>query len=202
MSHDEECSGLKTTGVIINRGKATAAQVDAPFLVFDADAWAACTRDRLLEEAAAIESTDLEFAKEARIDAAAITEWLQTHRGIVKTLPPLAIRQNIKPHVVTRDQLHSYLCKILQTGQLLSLHYAKSAAKFLLVADGPQPTLYATAEFRSALRYTGDDIKGEVVSSERLQSLIDEHLSLLQNVQDMVPAFLAPIYQSHKVACG
>ena len=159
------------TGLVVARsGKPLVITVPAPLLIFDAVGfarWLSSSHRADMAEADAV--GDADAASLSRIIGAALEEWAFHPVQQCRAEPGLALRTSLTPACVRKDDLLTYLCKLVA----LSKPSDETARPhFLLEADSGHMTLYATRRLRSALHHTGPDVHGVELDEAELQRRI------------------------------
>ena len=163
------------TGVVRYRGVAWKLTVPSELLVLDAVAWARSQAAYYREDAELAETEgDPAAAAESREVAQEIELWLQSPDRVVKSVPLLALRQTVKPHVVEVEDLISYLIYLRKRHRS---EREQPVYSFVLDIQEESCTLAVLPRFRAQARYTGRRILGVIEEEHTLQAQAKTALS-------------------------
>lgn len=176
---------LETCGLVVLRGRPHAIITDSPLLVFDAESWTRWAihwheTEAVNAEADGDHVSAVDFSEMAQY----LRDWLETHATPKRLDLPLRLRLMIKPSVVRRASLHSYLDTVMMFSSMPS---ASRTPDFLLYADGDMPTLFAVERMKAQLTHTGPDIKSVSLSEDKLGLLVAEECLRAEGRAVMMP---------------
>ena len=176
---------LEACGLIVLRGRPHAIITDSPLLVFDAESWARwAIHWHEIEAGNAEADGDLASAADFSEMAQYLRDWLETRTTPRLLDLPLRLRLMIKPSVVRRASLHSYLDLVMTFSSMPS---ASRTPDFLLYADGDMPTLFAVERMKAQLTHTGPDIQSVSLSENKLGLLVAEECHQARGRAVMIP---------------
>ena len=181
---------LEACGLIILRGRPHAIITDSPLLVFDAESWVRWAIQWHEVEAGNAEADgDLASAADFSEMAQHLRDWLKTRATPRRLDLPLRLRLMIKPSVVRRPSLHSYLDTVMMFSSMPS---ASRNPDFLLYADGDMPTLFAVERLKAQITHTGPDIQSVSLSEDKLGLLVAEECLRAEAKIMMIPRAFLP----------
>ena len=176
---------LEACGLIVLRGRPHAIITDSPLLVFDAESWARwAIHWHEIEAGNAEADGDLACAADFTEMAQRLRDWMETCTTPRLLDLPLRLRLMIKPSVVRRASLHSYLDTVMMFSSMPS---PSRNPDFLLYADGDMPTLFAVERLKAQLTHTGPDIKSVSLSEDKLGLMVEEECQRAGDIVVIIP---------------
>jgi len=162
----------QTTGMIVWNKRLHACNLPACLLIFDTESLVRATIVHAEDESVDSKADGLpDDADEFDSDVAELSAWQHDHSSPIRRRPDLALRIAVKPEVVNASAIGEYVPGLLA-------HSTKgewdATYDFLLLSDNEAPTLYATNRNVTALRHTGNEILGVLVSQDELDVRITE----------------------------
>jgi hypothetical protein len=151
---------LNANGIIVMEGKIFRVNLLSSLLIMDTDAYAANLMNHLEVLARDDEKAgDFDMAIAERVRAREINEWLKTHQRVVHSLPHLAMRQLLMPHVIGKSDISAYLREIIKLSEPVPA-VEQTQIDFIVCMDGSFPMLLAKPRLRTVFAARGKYLAG------------------------------------------
>ncbi|WP_119322768.1 hypothetical protein [Capsulimonas corticalis] len=161
------------TGLILREGRIRSITISAwPLLIFDAKSLARAWADKMAAEATAAGLTgDSNTAVTLARAGAELVTWLRDPAAPTPSWPEIAVRQQLRPLVVGREELSRYMDAMWEWSKSTEVGQGDPFGKVDFLLDVDATTISATRKNRVILRHAGD-IRAHEVSRLELENQI------------------------------